>query len=104
MLNKMLIYKVPAEAFLIKDDSLSDSESKFYKWLRNEGFTFACPKGQFGCNWAYVNITHKIYAYGMPCVGFVKPVGNHAITVEEFFSIYEIYSKYRGLDPLDMNS
>lgn len=103
MIENLHIFKLPAEAFLIKDDSLGHSDSEFYKWLSNECFTFAGPKGQFGCNWAYVNITHKVYAYGWPGVGFVQPIGDHAITIEEFFSIYEIYSMYRGLNPLVMN-
>ena len=38
----------------------------------------------------------------MPGVSIATPVGNHAITMSEFFTIYDIYENYRGLDPLEM--
>lgn len=97
--KKKMINNVPAEAFLVRDKSLTDIDAPFYKWLRKKGFTHAWHKGHYdNCSWAFVNITHKLFAYGMPGVGIVKPIGNHAITLEEFCRIYEIYEKYEGLD------
>ena len=96
--NKTIISKVPAEAFLVRDKSLRDFDAPFYNWLRNNGFKHAWHKGHFGCDWVFVNITHKLFAYGMPGVGIVKPIGNHAITLDEFYQIYEIYAKYEGLE------
>lgn len=32
----------------------------------------------------------------MPGVGLAEPLGNHAITIEEFKTIYSIYKKYEG--------
>ena len=97
--EKTIISRVQAEAFLIRDESLLDINAPFYKWLRKNGFKHAWHKGHYDvCYWAFVNITHKLSAYGMPGVGIVKPIGNHAITMEEFYQIYEIYEKYDGLE------
>ena len=96
--EKIIISQVPAEAFLVKDPTLENIDAPFYKWLRKNGFKHAWHKGHYGCSWAFVNITHKLYAYGMPGVGIVKPIGNHAITLDEFYQIYNIYSKYEGLE------
>ena len=85
------------EAFLICDKSLKEFEAPFYEWLREEGFKFIGYHGNYGCcPWAYVNITRKGYAYGMPGMSLVQPIGNHAITIEEFMTIYNIYKKYDG--------
>ncbi len=95
------INQLPAESFLIKDDSLKSMDAPFYKMLRESGFKLAWYKGHYDvCDWCFVNITHKKFAYGMPGVGIVTPIGNHAITIEEFLTIYHMYEKYEGLDPL----
>ena len=96
--EKIMINKVGSEAFLVRDESLRDSDAPFYQWLRENGFRHAWHKGNYGCGWAFVNITHKLFAYGMPGVQIVQPIGNHAITLDEFFRIYEIYAKYEGLE------
>lgn len=88
------------EAFLVCDRSLESIHSPFYSWIRDEGFSFAGHHGNYGCYWAYVNITRKQYAYGMPGVSLVQPIGNHAITINEFMTIYRIYEKYQGKSPL----
>lgn len=43
-----------------------------------------------------MNITRKEYAYGMPGVSLAKPLGNHAITIDEFMTVYSIFKKYEG--------
>lgn len=84
------------EAFLVADKSLESIHAPFFEWLRKEGFTFGGYHGNYGCWWAHINITRKQYAYGMPGVSLAQPIGNHAITIDEFISIYEIYKKYEG--------
>ena len=97
--KKTMISSVPAEAFLVKDKSLKNIDAPFYKWLRENGFSHAWHKGHYDvCDWVFVNITHKLFAYGMPGVGIVKPTGNHAITLDEFRRIYEIFAGYEGLE------
>ena len=97
--KKKMINSVPAEAFLVRDNSFTNINAPFYKWLQKKGFRHAWNKGHYdNCDWAFVNITHKLFAYGMPGAGIVKPIGNHAITLEEFYRIYEIFEKYEGLE------
>ena len=96
--GKKMINQVPAEAFLVKDKSLKDIDAPFYKWLNEHGFRHAWQKGHHGCDWVFVNITHKLFAYGMPGYGIVRPIGDHAITLDEFYRIYGIYEKYEGLE------
>ena len=112
------------EVLLIWDPSLGDYSTPFYQWLENEGFRFsgyqgnlavfpadmigagkegvcfAGYNGYYGCDWVYVNITRKEFAYGMPRVALAKTFGNHAITLDEFYTIYEIFKKYEGKNPL----
>lgn len=49
----------------------------------------------YGCPWYYINIMTKVYAHGIACVRVTDAVGEHAVTVNEFFIINDIYSKYR---------
>lgn len=50
----------------------------------------------------YVNITHKLYADGMPGIPVVTATGKHAITIDDFFTIWNIYEKYSGKEVLEM--
>ena len=101
MMEEKLISKTPSEAFLIRDESLKDMNAPFYEWLRKNGYEHAWHKGHYGCEWVHVNITHKLYAYGMPGIGIVKATGNDAITIDEFYTIHDIYKKYEGRDLMD---
>jgi|GEM_PF-1941076 len=91
------------EAFVVRDPSLKDIDAPFFKWLEENGFKKGFKKGHFGCDWVFVSITHKLYAYGMPGVAIVKETGGHAITLEEFFEVWKIFAKYEGLDMLAMD-
>lgn len=87
-----------AEAFLVCDKSFEDFHAPFFDWLSDEGFKFAGYHGHYGCWWVHVNITRKQFAYGMPGVELAKPLGNHAITIDEFKTIYGIYKRYDEKD------
>ena len=103
--GEKIISRVAAEAFLVKDESLLDTDAPFFDWLLDNGFQKGWHKGHWdGCDWVFINITHKLYACGMPGIKIVQPIGDHAITIEEFMQIYNIYEKYKGLEPLKFPS
>jgi len=90
-------------AILVKDRSLAELQSNapFYQWLKEEGFEGWGRKGFFsGVDWIFININSKIMAPGMPGIGITYPFGNHAVTIDEFKTIYNIYKKYEGLSVL----
>ena len=95
-LTKPKIWEGKKKAFLVCDESLKDSSAPFYEFLRRNGYTYGTHKGNYGCPWAHVDITTKQYAYGMPGVSFVGELGNHAITISDFMTIYNIFKKYEG--------
>jgi len=96
--KKQHIGQGKVEVFLVCDKSLGSIHAPFFEWLAQENFRFSGYHGNYGCPWVYVNITRKEYAYGMPVVGLAVPLGNHAITMDEFMMIYNIYKKYEGKD------
>ncbi len=102
--KKLHIGQGQVEVFLVCDRSLGSIHAPFLAWLQSEGFRFSGYHGNYGCWWIYVNFTRKEYDYGMPGIALAKPLGNHAITIEEFHTIYSIYKKYEGKDLFVFNS
>lgn len=92
------IWEGKKKAFLVCDESFGNNNAPFFEFLKREGFTYGSHKGNFGCPWIHVDITTKQYALGMPGVEFVGVLGNHAITIKEFMTIYNIFKKYEDKD------
>lgn len=93
------IYEGEVEVFLVYDESFQNPASPFVDWLEAEGFSYAARKRKARrCDWIYVNISRKLYANGIPKIRLVHEIGNHAITIKEFRTIYSIYKKYEGKD------
>lgn len=90
------VYRDPPEAFLVCDPSLERADAPFFRQLRQEGYEPGDGCGCFGCPWCYVHLSRKRFVYGMPGVAITRPIGGHAITLEEFWTIYQIYRKYQG--------
>ena len=89
--------------FLIKDSSLKDDfNSQIYTWLQQEGFVPWGKKGTYCMEWIYINIHSKIFAPGIPGIKVTDVVCNHAITFDEFLTIYEIFNKYSDFSVLQM--
>lgn len=88
------------DCFLVCDNSLSQFQHtpNFIKWLESQGFKSTSYSGNWGCNWVFINVYNKLYALGRPGVAYAKVVCNHAITIDEFKTIYKIYKKYDGKD------
>ena len=90
--------------FLIKDTSLLQGwNSPVYNYLWSKGFIRWRTKGVFkGVDWVFVNICSKMFAPGLPGYQVTAVACDHAVTFEEFKTIYEIFGKYVGLDTLNM--
>lgn len=83
----------------------NNPEHDFYKWLKDEGFEFwISSKGFYNhvC-WIYVNLNSKLIARGMPGIVVTRYFGKHAVTIEEFKVIYNIFKKYEGMPPLQFD-
>ena len=79
------INKGHVRAFLVCDKSFLEFDAPFVQWLREEGFKIGWCKGHYSnCPWMYIDITRKLYAYGMPGIAIVSVIGEHAITLDEF--------------------
>ena len=89
------------ESFLVCDKSLRIIDAPFFDWLRSEGFHWGWNHyvhGHTYCCWVYVNITKKLFVCGLNGYSLMTMTGNHAITIKEFKTIYDIYRKYEGKD------
>lgn len=93
-------------AILVRDESLKllKDDAPFMKWLKDENFEFwSHSKGWYdNVDWIYINIESKQIARGMPGISVTGCIKNHAVTVDEFKIIYNIFKQYDGLDPLTM--
>ena len=91
--------------FLIKDKRLlSGWGSPVYRWLWDHGFVTWGKKGvSQGVDWVFVNPYSKVFAPGLRGYRVTSVVCEHAVTLEEFEVIYNIFKKYKGLDVLMMN-
>lgn len=99
MNSKDLVLGSEKVCFLVCGEDLGKQESEFINFLRAEGFQ--CKYGFWDCPWVWVNIDTKVYGRGRPGVAYAGIIGGHAITIDEFMSIYDIYKKYSGLKPLE---
>ncbi len=99
MFSKDLVLGSEKVCFLVYGEDLGKQESMFIDFLRAEGFQ--CKYGFWDCPWVWVNIDTKVYGRGRPGVTYSGTIGGHAITIDEFMSIYDIYKKYSGLKPLE---
>ncbi len=89
---------------LVKDDGFRTGEKLwFFRWLENEGFTYYPLGTSSGVGWVYINLTSKVYTGGKTGVSVTSVIANHAISIEDFMTIYKIYEKYKGLSVLRMN-
>lgn len=88
--------------FLIKDDSLKTWEGEFWEYLKKEGFSSWGKKGNWGCDWAYVNVNSKLYAPGMPGIPITQPIVSkypqNALSIDEFKTIWEILKRHEAVD------
>lgn len=92
--------------FLVHDEKLPEANSgsdEFVEWLKSEGFSVY---EKYSGTWVhitalYVNLNTKTYSFGKPGIKLFEPIGGHAITTEEFKTIYAVYKKYDGKAPFE---
>lgn len=95
------------QALLVYDEALRELDRcEFYIWLKEKGFVLDTNNFKRGypywsCPWVHIDLTQKKFAFGMPGVELFEPIGGHAITVEEFKLLFEIFEKYRGKSVLE---
>ena len=99
MSSKDVVLGSEKVCFLVSGEDLGKQESKFIDFLRSEGFR--CKYGFWDCPWVWVNIETKVYGRGRPGVAYAGVIGGHAISIDEFMTIYDIYKKYSGLKVLE---
>ncbi len=88
--------------FLVKfEESRNLSEpNRLTAFMRNEGFS--CTAGFWGCSWYFIDVENMQYKPGRPGVGYGKIINEHAITLDEFIVIYNIYKKYKNKNLFEM--
>ncbi|MGM9972684.1 MAG: hypothetical protein ACI33K_01395 [Clostridiaceae bacterium] len=86
---------------LVYDKSIG-MDCEFEKWLIQEGFSYwRYSKGWYDTDCCMsINLNNKLIARGMPGKKITEPLCHHAITIEEFKTIYAIFKKYKGMNPL----
>ena len=102
-LNKSDLLKSGTACFLVryykekeKNELLNYLKNNNFEWIKHSS---SLPKGQ----WFFININTKICRVGLIGVGIVKElVGKHAISVNDFINIAEIFKKYENYKFLDI--
>ena len=97
-LNLIPLLKSGAACFLVryyKDDEkkilLDYLKKNDYQWIIHSS---ALPRGQ----WFFININSKVARVGIVGIGIVSEVvGNHAISVDDFITISNIYNQYNSI-------
>ena len=101
--EQLNLLKKGTSCFLVRfnDDSESDKLLKYlkendYKWVN---ISSSIPKGP----WHFINLNTKMCIVGRVGIGQVSEVvGNHAISVDDFITIYKIYEKYKNMKFIDV--
>ena len=89
--------------FLVRFTKDNENE-KLLKYLKENNYNWvnissSIPRGQ----WYFINLNTRMCIVGRIGIAQVSEVvGNHAISVDEFIIIAEIYKKYEGLKFLDL--
>ena len=87
---------------LVTEKGLGKREHPFWKWLKKEGFHLWGWHGHYGMDWVFINLNSMVYAPGMPGIKVVESIREHAVTIEEFKTIWGIFARYEGLSVLEM--
>ena len=97
-LNLLPLLKSGTSCFLVryyKDEEekrlLDYLNKNNYQWITHSS---ALPRG----SWFFININSKVSRVGIVGIGIVSEVvGNHAISVDDFITISNIYNQYNSI-------
>lgn len=91
-------------AFLVATDQATYYDSEILKFLKDEGFE-KVGKGMFpNCPWLFIDLNKKVYSLAIPGIKYTGVIGDHAIKLSEFYTIYNIYKQYENKDVFTFKS
>ena len=88
---------------IVQEKGLGDGNHPFWKWLLEEGFHLWLYHPNYGMDWVFINLNSMTVAPGMPGIKVTSAIREHAITIDEFKTIWGIFMKYEGLPVLKMS-
>ena len=90
------------DLFVVKvEDVYRFKESDLFGFLDGQGYIDGSMEPHEDCQWVIVNFTNRIFDLGYPeALKDVHCVGNCILEKQDFYDIYNIFSKYDGLPPM----
>lgn len=90
--------KTGSATFLIIDPALEHKDDDpFILWLKEEGFKRQMFGHATASHSLYVNVNSKVFNWAMAGESLASVVFDHAIHIDEFKTIYNIFKQYEGL-------
>lgn len=94
------LLKEGAATFYIVDSKLEHrDDDSFILWLKSEGYRLQSVGHPTADHCLYVNVASKVYNWGMAGILLSPILFDHAIHIDEFMTIYEIFKKYDQFPP-----
>ena len=82
--------------FLVTDEGFENRIPYLTEFFKAEGFR--CKYSYENSSAVWINIETKVYGFSRKGINAPEPIGGHALTVDEFMTIYQIYKKHAGQD------
>ena len=56
------------------------------------------------CPQLFIDLNKKVYSFAIPGIKYTGDIGDHAIRLNEFYTIYNIYKQYENKDVFTFKS
>lgn len=73
---------------------VKESYQKMRIMMKENGFRGISGGSMVPAPWYFIDIETKLFVVGRPGLNVKNPIGGHALTPDEFMTIYGIYKKY----------